>query len=99
MNRSPYYEESFEYYILCLAKLLFLGFTSTWLMAIVIGCVTFSQAGFIGVGAVLVILLFIILIVIFIMSRKIKLSFATVMSLLVIHWKTKINKIPTPDLE
>lgn len=98
VNHSSYYEESFENFILYLAKLLFLGFTSISVISIVILCGIFSKAGFIVAGVVLVISLCCVLISIVIKKSKIKLTFATVISLLIIHWKTKIYKIPTPDI-
>lgn len=99
MNRSPYYEESFENYILHLAKLLFLGFTSVSMIGIIMLCGIFSKAGFIVTGAVFVISLCFVLISIIIKKIKIKLSFTTVISLLMIYWKAKIYKISMSELD
>ncbi|HKS33291.1 MAG TPA: hypothetical protein VJS14_06145 [Enterobacteriaceae bacterium] len=98
MNHSPDPEESLEKFILFLANLLFLGFTFTWTMVIVIACVTFSQAGFIVAGVTLIISLCFVLISVVIIKLKIKLSFATVISLFIIYWKAKVYKISMPAI-
>ena len=99
MNHSPDPEESFENYILHLAKMLFLGFTSISMISIFMLCGIFSKAGLVVVGVVFIISLCCVLISVVIKKIKIKLSFSTVISLLIIHWKTKVYKVPTPDLD
>lgn len=98
MNHSPDPEESLERFILFLANLLFLGFTSTWTIFIAILCGIFSKAGFIVAGVTLIISLCFVLISTFIKKLKIKLRFATVISLLIIYWKAKIYKVSMPAI-
>lgn len=99
MNRSPYSEETFENYILYLAKLLFHGFTSTWLIVIVVCCSAFMNVSFIATAVMFFIYLCIIFIMMVIKKINVKLSFYTVMSLLIVHWKTKVYKISMPGLD
>lgn len=98
MNHSPDPEESLGKFILLLANLLFLGFTSTSTIAIAILCGIFSKAGVIVAGVTLIISLCFVLISVVIKKLKIKLSFATVISLLIIYWKAKVYKIPMPTI-
>lgn len=98
MKLSPDPEESFENVILYLANLGFCGFTFLCMIFVVMICGAFIGNGFTGGVVTIVICASCFFITIIVQKMKLKLSLATVISLLIIYWKARIYKIPMPDI-
>lgn len=98
-NHSPDPQESFANVILYLAKLAFLGFAFLCMILAVMVCGAFIGNGFTGGVATLVISISLLLITIIVKKIKLKLSFTTVISLLIIYWKARIYKISMPEID